>query len=171
MFSNLLPDPLHPAMVHLPIALAVLLPVVALGGAIALRKGIPVRWAWGTVVALLAALSVSSFVAKQTGETDEEVVEEVVVEATLEAHEEAADRFMVLTLVVLVAGVSGLASGAIGRIGQVATLLGSALLLVAGWQVGHLGGQLAYRDGAAAAHATGLPASGPTNGVREDDDD
>lgn len=35
----MLPQPLHPAVVHFPIVLAVLLPVVTLAGILAVRRG------------------------------------------------------------------------------------------------------------------------------------
>lgn len=169
MWSQLIPSPLHPAVVHFPMALAVIAPLVAVGGFVAMRRGVSARWAWGTVVALLAALALSSFVAKQTGETDEEIVEDVVSGTAMERHEEAADRFMVLSLVVLAMGVAGLSSGAIGRIGRVATIVGTVGLVAAGWQVGHEGGRLVYQEGAAAAHVTGAPDGSPA--MIEDDDD
>lgn len=168
MLAQLLPSPLHPAVVHFPVVLGVIAPLVVVGALVAHRRGVSLRWAWGTVVTLMAALALSSFVAKQTGETDEEVVEDVVPDAALERHEEAADRFMVLSLVVLATAVAGLASGGLGRTARFATLAGTAVLLVAGWQVGHAGGELVYRHDAAAAHANVSPSAGSR--VEVDDD-
>jgi len=152
MLARLLPTPLHPAVVHFPIALAVLLPVVVAVVLLARSRGATNRWLWGVVVVLQATVVLSGFVAKQTGETDEEVVEEVVPHDALEAHEEAADRFVLVSLVVLAASVAGLSSGGLGRAARPLTLLGAVAVLVAGWQVGHAGGELVYRHGAAGAH-------------------
>ena len=45
----MVPDPLHPAVVHLPLALAVLVPLFALLGLLAIRtRFLPVR-AWGAI--------------------------------------------------------------------------------------------------------------------------
>ena len=51
----MLPDPLHPAVVHLPIALAVLLPLLSLASLLAIRTGWLPQRAWSGVV-LLAGL-------------------------------------------------------------------------------------------------------------------
>ena len=152
MLSQLLPTPLHPAVVHFPIVLAMIAPLVAGGALLAIRRGVPFRWAWGTVVVLLAGLALSGVVAKQTGETDEDVVESAVPHDAIEGHEEAADRFVLLSLVALATGAAGLSSAGIGRFARLATLAGTGLILAAGWQVGHAGGELVYQHGAAAAH-------------------
>ncbi|MBK7596541.1 MAG: hypothetical protein IPJ11_15210 [Gemmatimonadetes bacterium] len=68
MFADLLPVPLHPAIVHLPIAFAVLLPLFALGGLLAVRRGASPRAAWGITVAMAAALVATGLIAKETGE-------------------------------------------------------------------------------------------------------
>ncbi len=52
----MLPDPLHPAIVHLPIALSVFMPLFALVAAVVIRRGaLPAR-AWGGVALLALAL-------------------------------------------------------------------------------------------------------------------
>ena len=55
----MLPDPLHPAVVHLPIALAVLVPLLAAGGLLAIRSGFLPARAW-LAVALVQALLAGS---------------------------------------------------------------------------------------------------------------
>jgi hypothetical protein len=152
MLTSILPDPLHPAVVHLPIALTLLLPPFALGALWAIRRGAaPIR-AWGIAAALFAALTLSSWVAVESGEQAGERVERVVAEAPLELHEEAAEAFLTITVVVLGVALVGLRGG---RIGQAARLLGTAgsvVLLGAGWRVGHSGGALVYQHGAASAY-------------------
>ena len=53
----MLPDPLHPAVVHLPIALAVLTPLLALLTLLACRRGVlPARaWAGRLVVSSIVS--------------------------------------------------------------------------------------------------------------------
>src|SRR5690242_5891191 len=97
----MLPDPLHPAVVHFPIVLTFLLPLVALIALWRIRRGAPVRRTWAAAVAAAAALSLSAWVAMETGEGQEERVEDIVAHAPMEAHEEAAERFLVLSGVVL----------------------------------------------------------------------
>jgi len=86
--------PLHPALVHLPLGLSIVLPLVAAGMAFALWRGLVPRRTWGVVVGLQAALVVGALVALKTGEREERRVEPVVGETALERHEEAAEVFL-----------------------------------------------------------------------------
>ena len=153
MLTNLIPDPLHPAVVHLPIALVLLLPLFAIGALVAIRRGSRPLVAWGLTLTVLAALVGSSWVATETGEQQEERVEDVVGDAPMHAHEEAAETFLALAFGVLVISAPGLRRGSIGRVARVAGLAGSLALVGAGWKVGHSGGALVYEYGAAAAYA------------------
>ena len=154
----MLPDPLHPALVHFPIVFTVLLPLVILG-ALWLARRSPGRRTWAVPVILAAALSASAWVAVQTGETQEEKVESAVAEAPLESHEEAAGRFLLMSLGVLGITALGLTGGAVGKVARGAALAGSVGLAVAGYQVGRSGGELVYEHGAASVYAqTGVEA-------------
>jgi uncharacterized membrane protein len=153
----MLPDPLHPAVVHLPIALALLVPMAALFALAGARAGLwPVR-SWAFVVLFQALLVGSAWLAIETGEDQEERVEKVVAERYIEEHEAAAEwllRAAALALVVIGAGLAP------GRIGAVARPLGLVLsLAVAGaaTRVGHSGGLLVYQHGAASAYAQDAP--------------
>jgi uncharacterized membrane protein len=154
MFASLLPDPLHPAVVHLPIALAVLLPAFALGALWAIRRGARPSLAWGLATAMFAALTFSAWIAVETGEQAGERVERVVAEAPMESHEEAAEAFLTVSAVVLGIALVGLRGGRIGNSARLLGAVGSVVLLGAGWKVGHSGGALVYRYGAASAYAT-----------------
>jgi uncharacterized membrane protein len=148
----MLPDPLHPAVVHLPIALALLIPLFAVATLVAARSGwLPTR-AWAFVVLLQALLVGSAWIAIETGEDEEERVERVVAERHIEAHEERAERLLWGAGGVLLVIAAGLASG---RLGALARPLGSALsfgVLALAIDVGHTGGELVYRHGAASAY-------------------
>jgi uncharacterized membrane protein len=168
MLSNLIPDPLHPAVVHLPIALVLLLPLFAIGAIVAIRRGSRPLVAWGLTLAVLAALVGSSWLATETGEQQEERVEDVVGDAPMHAHEEAAETFLVLAFGVLVISAPGLRRGSIGRVARITGLAGSLLLIGAGWKVGHSGGALVYEYGAAAAYA---PAGDARVSLDEEADD
>jgi uncharacterized membrane protein len=147
--------PLHPAIVHLPLAIAILMPLVASGFAWALWTGRVRPRAWLAVVALQALLLGSGLVATRTGEAEEERVENVIQKSALHRHEALADQFvwaggftLVLAGLVLVvqrpAAVRALVSGV-----AASTLVVAAL----GLRVGHAGGQLVYVHGAASAYA------------------
>lgn len=154
MLASILPTPLHPAVVHLPIALTLLVPPVAAGALWAIHKGArPVR-AWGLATAFFAALSLSAWAAVQTGEQTVEQVETVVAAPPIESHEEAAEAFLTLSLGVLAVSLLGLRGGKVGQGARALGAVGALALVGAGWNVGHSGGQLVYQYGAASAYAT-----------------
>jgi len=177
----MLPDPLHPAIVHLPIALAVIIPLLAILCTWLIARGaLPAR-AWLGVVLLQAMLVGSGWAAIESGENEEDRVERVVQESAIEEHEEAAERFLVLAGIGLLLTGGGLLSENIGAAGRAVATVATLGVLAAGFQVGHSGGELVYRHGAANAYldpssqgaaigagAVGSPARG---GSREDDDD
>jgi 4-amino-4-deoxy-L-arabinose transferase-like glycosyltransferase len=149
----MLPEPLHPAVVHFPIAFVVLLPIVALIALWAIRRGAPPRRVWAVPLLLAALLAGSAWAALRTGEKEEGRVEGVVGEAALHRHEESAERFLVLSGVLLLVTSVGVAGGVLGRAGRLVATVGSIGLLVAGVQTGASGGDLVYRHGAARAYA------------------
>lgn len=154
----MLPDPLHPAVVHLPIALAVLVPLVAVAALLAARAGwLPAR-TWAFVVLLQACLVGSAFLAVETGEDEEERVERVVAERHIEDHEERAERLLWGAGIALLVGAAGLAPG---RVGSLARPLGFVLslgVLALAVDVGHTGGELVYKHGAAGAYTSDVAA-------------
>lgn len=162
--------PLHPAIVHLPMGLAVIMPLVALGFAWAVwTRRMTVR-GWAAVVALQAILVGSALVAINTGGTEEERVEAVVPEAAIETHEEAAEQFawaagltVLLAASVLLAG-----TGSAGRALLVTSVLATVVVAGLGVRVGHAGGTLVYVHGAGAAY-TSAPATAPRTPDDHDD--
>ena len=148
----MLPDPLHPALVHLPLALAVLTPALALLAVLAIRVGFFPARVWVVIVLLQAAMLGSGWAAQETGEAEEERVERVVAERHIEEHEEAAERFVALAAAALLLSAAGCLSGRWGRVARFATLAAGAVVLAAGLAVGHSGGELVYRHGAAVVY-------------------
>ncbi len=154
----MLPEPLHPALVHLPLAWSVLLPLVMAVALLAIRRGADPRQRWRFPVVLAAAVTLSAWAAVQAGEADGERIEERVDAAALEEHEEAGERFLFLSVVVLVITAAGFLPASAGAVARPAGGVAAVLLLGAGLLAGHAGGELVYEHGAAAAHAepTGL---------------
>jgi hypothetical protein len=139
-----LPDPLHPAVVHFPIVLMAFLPLAAFGALWALHRGAaPIR-AWAVPVVLAGALALSAWAALQTGQAQEDRAEDVVGEQTLETHEEAGERFLLFSGIVFVLSAAGLVRGAAGRGARFVATAATLGLLVAGYQVGHSGGTIVY---------------------------
>jgi uncharacterized membrane protein len=168
---EMLPNPLHPAVVHFPIVLVTLLPIVAVTALILITKGRPVRSLWLVVVLVSGALTVSSWLAVETGEDQEEVVEDVVANRAIHEHEEAAELFLILSTVVLGVLAVGFAKG---KTGEIARLVGSAAaiaLVAAGLQVGRSGGELVYVHGAGQAYTEGGTQWWDDLGLDDSDDD
>jgi formate hydrogenlyase subunit 3/multisubunit Na+/H+ antiporter MnhD subunit len=146
--------PLHPKLVHLPIALAVLMPFLAGGISAAIRKEwLPTR-AWVIVVVLQTLLLLAGLAAANTGESDEERVGRVVPHDAIEAHEDAANWFIAST-----AGVLALAVAAVSikrpelkRVLMMATVIGTVMVMFVAQRVGELGGELVYVHNAAKAY-------------------
>ena len=154
--------PLHPAIVHLPLGLAFIIPVLALGFAWALWKGRVRSRAWVSVVALQALLLGAGLVAMNTGEREEERVERVVPDAALEQHEEYAEQFVWATgATLLLAGlVLAFRNRAVARGRALATVAGTLVVMGAAIRVGHAGGRLVYVHNAGAAYASNAQSLG-----------
>jgi uncharacterized membrane protein len=148
--------PLHPALVHVPLGIAAVLPLLALGLTIAALRG---RWspgAWTVLVGLLFVTVGGGLVAMQTGEQQEEIVERVVPESALERHEERAEAFVWASGAVLVLALGALVFKKEGARRVIATGVTAgtlAMALLAVW-AGHSGGELVYSHGAASAAAS-----------------
>ncbi len=167
----MLPNPLHPAVVHFPIVLVVLLPFFVAGALWAVRRGVAPLRAWAFPVGVAVALFASSVVALRTGQAEEERVERVVTESALESHEEAAERFLVLAGVLLVVAAVGLTKGNLGVSARLLTLVGSLGLVAAGVQVGAAGGELVYTHGAASVYVSGQTTRDAMPALYREDDD
>lgn len=145
----MLPSPLHPAIVHFPIVLMMLLPLAAAAALWAIHRGWSPLRAWALPVGFAAALTLSAWVATETGETDEDRAEQVVGEQTLDTHKDLANRFLYLSGGVLVVMALGLLGGTAGRSARALASVAATALILAGFQVGHSGGRIVYGDGAA----------------------
>jgi uncharacterized membrane protein len=147
----------HPKLVHIPIALAVLMPVLTSGLLLAWwRQWLPAR-VWMIAVALQAVLVGTGMLALQSGEAEEERVERVVAERFIEEHEEAAEAFVWASGGVLAAMLAGLAlsSRRTGPLAGMVATLGTLIVLGLGYRTGQAGGDLVYRHGAAQAYTDG----------------
>lgn len=170
----MLPEPLHPAVVHFPIVLAFLMPLAVGWAVFAIRRGAAGRRAWAPVSLLAALLFASAFVSLRTGQAQEETVEETVGDAALHGHEEGAERFLIASGVLLGLAALGLAGGLPGTAGRAAAAVGSLVVAVLVFQVGRTGGELVYTHGAAAAYVGTAPAGAGEPGrarVADEDDD
>jgi len=160
-------------IVHMPLALAMIAPMVLGGLWLALRRPSASRRMWWAAVALQGLLLATGLFALRTGEADEERAEAIVSEAAIEQHEERAEVFVTVAGVVLAAALAGaLVPKRLGVwLGGAATA-GSLAVAALAVMVGSAGGELVYTHGAAAAYAqTPGATAGPAPGLMEDDDD
>ena len=172
----------HAKVVHIPIALGVLMPLISGAFLVAWwRKWLPIR-SWFAVVALQAILLGSGFVALQTGDSEEDRIERVVPQHAIDKHEETAKVFVlasggVLGLMLLAWALrrskNGLPAATLATLGTVA-------VLALGYRTGQAGGELVYRYNAASVYAnsnprTALPGAGasqhPDDDSEDEDDD
>ncbi len=167
----------HPKVVHFPIALAVLMPLISGGLLLAWWRGWLPKRTWWVAVVLQALLVISGFVAIDAGGDDEERVEKVVSESLIEAHADAADLFVGVACGVLALAAAGaLLKGRIGAAAAVAAAVGTVVVLGLGYRVGERGGALVYEHGAAQVWTGGAAGAGagpgaPAAAHHDDDDD
>jgi uncharacterized membrane protein len=156
-----MPDPLHPAVVHLPIAIALLLPFAAVLVALAIAAGWLERRAWALVLLLHVAGAGSAWFAEETGHDQEERVEEVVAERPIHEHEEAGERLVVVMGATALLTAAGLLGGRAGSLARAAAVLGALGVLVASYATGRTGGALVYEHGAGRAYESTRPGADP----------
>jgi uncharacterized membrane protein len=160
--------PFHPAVVHVPIGVGLVVPVLAAVVTAALWRGHATRAAWSLVALLQAIVFAGALVALRTGEAEEERLESRVSKDAVERHEEQAEVLAWLSGVSLAAGVAVLlvrGSAAVVATALAATVASSAVAGAALW-VGHSGGEIVYGRDAALALRGETPGSAGEAGSR-----
>jgi uncharacterized membrane protein len=156
---NLMPDPLHPAVVHFPIVL------ILLGAASAI---VATFWRGGHLprfaALLLAPGALGTWAAVETGESSGGLLEtgSPQMESLVEAHETWAKRTLAVTVVAAVAAVASALVGRWPRYARgvaVIAAVASAAAAYAVYETGHRGGALVYRHAAGVEMAANAPAA------------
>jgi uncharacterized membrane protein len=146
--------PLHPMIVHFPMALTFILPILILVFAFMIRGNKMSPKSWLIIVGLELALVVTGYVALETGETEEEAVSKVVTKDYIHEHEEAAEIFVGSTVLSLVLSVGAFftrkETGFAVKLGVAGLSLVSCFLA---YRTGTLGGELTYIHGAAGVYS------------------
>jgi hypothetical protein len=153
--------PWHPAIVHFPLSLAALIPVLgAVLWWVARSDDQLAGWVFrlplgGQVLALVTAI-----VAQRTGDGDHSRVKKVIDDTLIQAHEQAGEQFTIAMGVVLAIWfASALAREA--KVARTAAAIAIAVGILAaglGLRAGHAGGELVYVHGAAEAWHGAAPA-------------
>ncbi len=169
-----MPDlPLHPAIVHIPIGLALAMPFVAIALAVAVWKGMLPRRTLAVVVGLQLLLAGAAVAAGQTGDGDEDAAERVAPRAAVHDHEEAGERVIWSSFVVLALSAAA-AFLPTRRVALLAALTAAGSVVVAAFAVdaGRKGGELVFRHGAGRVGAgPQATPSGATSATPDDLDD
>lgn len=142
-----IPDPLHPAIIHFPVVLILLGTFVAFAAVFWRKHHLPVLAA-----ALLAMGALGAWVAVQTGKSDGGLVENLSpqTEALLDAHQNWAERTLILAAIAAVAGIVSVSLFRFPRTARTAaitTAFIAGLASYALYQTGHRGGALVFHHG------------------------
>jgi uncharacterized membrane protein len=148
------PELLHPAIVHIPLGIAVVLPILCLT-ALWLHfqrrdeSAVFARFWAGLMVCLIAA-SVGAFIAHETGEAGEQAIGKFMPEGAIELHEKYSKIFSALLYAAtLVGALTIFLRGHLKGYAILAVTLLCSAALFAGILTGNAGGELVYKHKAA----------------------
>lgn len=145
--------PLHPAVVHVPLGLAIVMPLLALVFVAAWWKGWASKRGWALVFGLQLLLVGTGLFVKQTGERETRNARRVLVRGTIRPHSQAADFFVWASGATLViAGLGLVLRERHARWAAAAATAATFVVAGIGVRVGHLGGELVYVKGAATVY-------------------
>ena len=141
----MLPNPLHPAVVHIPIGLAVVIPLMSFVVAFGVRKGWFRVRTWVLILLLQMILVSSAFVAVETGEEQEDSTPLAVAEEKIEAHEDYGHMMLIAAGITFLLMFGGLhPKRPIAEKFQWVSIAASLVVLIIAFKTGHSGGQLVY---------------------------
>lgn len=151
--------PFHPVIIHFPLAITFILPVLVLVFALFIKNNKMAPKAWLIIIGLQLFTTVTGYISLESGEKEEDAVEKVVEKKFIHEHEEAAEIFVGSTVLALVIGIAAFfVKRELQFILQMVIVAISLVSCFLAYRTGKLGGELIYQHGAAAAY-------GPTLGI------
>lgn len=145
--------PLHPMMVHLPMALAFIMPFMILIFGLMIKNRAMSPKSWMIIMGLQAVLVTSGYIALETGENEERAVEQVLAKSLISEHEEAAEIFVGSTVLVLALSIGVFfVRREIAFPVKIGITLISLVSCYLAYRTGVLGGELVYKHNAASAY-------------------
>ena len=145
--------PTHPVVVHLPLALAVLLPLGTASVGWAVWKGKLPERAWAGIVIAHFVLAASAGAASLLGESDARRIQTRVEASHVEEHEGEGHRLLIGAVIAFGLAVGGLVLRDVKhrRTAIAATIAAGLACAVLAIIAGRGGAELVYKRGAAAA--------------------
>ena len=149
--------PLHPIVVHFPIAIAFILPILALLFAFFIKTQKMKSSMWLIIVGLHLFTVGAGYLALETGENEEDTVAKIVDKDLIGEHEKYAEIFVGVTVVAT--AISIVAFFLQTNIQFYAQLANVIILVIAAffaYETGEHGGELVYKHGATRAYELNL---------------
>jgi len=141
--------PLHPAVVHVPLGLAIAMPVLAIAVAVAMWRWKLPRLTLALVTVMQLLLACGAFAAMEVGLGEEKQATQFAPRNAVQDHKAAAESFVWGSFAVLFVSIASLFVPA-RRVPLLAALVAAGSVVVAGLAVdaGRKGGELVFRYGA-----------------------
>jgi uncharacterized membrane protein len=151
----MLDAPLHPALVHVPLGLAFVLPLVAIGISVAFWRNRLPRSAFAILAALQLFLAASGLAAMAAGDREQRQAEKIVGKRVIHDHEERGEAFVwaAFAVAALATALLFVPARAVGAAAAL-TIAGTVVVAALAFATGKAGGEIVYRHGGAAAYFT-----------------
>ena len=150
--------PLHAMIVHIPMVITFILPILILVFAFMINKNKMSPKGWLVIIGLQLAVVGVGYISLETGETEEHIVEKVVSKKIIHEHEEAAEVFVGVSVLALVLSIGAFfVRKDLGFKVKIAIACLTIVSSYLAYRTGELGGELVYKHGAARAYEPAEP--------------
>jgi uncharacterized membrane protein len=160
--------PFHPMIVHFPLAMTFIMPVLILVFASMIKSNKMTPKSWLIIIGLQLAVVITGYIALDSGETEEQAVEKVVNKKLIHEHEESAEIFVGSTVLALVLSIAVFfIRKEISFPIKLAIAFISLVSCFLAYKTGKQGGELVFKYGAASAYGMVESSQGilPTPGL------